>query len=251
LEAPAPALPGKREGRFLVVAIHDVAPEWFDDIGFLIGELDKANIRPRVLKVIPERLPESPELVALLNAEQQNGSEVVMHGYTHRTNGPLRGPWPRRIRGAMFAPGAAEFLSLSPEEMAARVASGRQFMNEVGLRVIGFCAPGWLETAALPPILRRTGFRYDIRMTRLVDLQSGRRIWTDWLGYVGAGPLQDRLVAVANAANRLGAPMFAVLKCFLHPQGARRSPDCRRMLDLLPALMQERTLATYGELIER
>jgi uncharacterized protein len=251
LQPPAPALSRKREGRFLVVAIHDVAPEWFDDIGFLIGELDKAKIRPRVLKVIPARLRESPELVALLKAEQQNGSEVVMHGYTHRTNGPLRGPWPRRLRAAMFAADAAEFLSLSPEEMATRVASGRQILNEVGLRVNGFCAPGWLETAELPPILRRAGFRYDIRMTRLVDLQSRRRIWTDWLGYMGAGPLQDRLIAVANIANQLGAPLFAVLKCFLHPQGARRSPDCRRLLDLLPALMQERTPATYRDLIER
>jgi uncharacterized protein len=251
LEPPAPTNPRKRGARFLVVAIHDVAPEWIDDVRFLVGELDNANVGPRVLKVVPQRLPECPELIALLQAEQQKGSEIVMHGYSHRTGGSLRGPWRRRLRAEMFAADGAEFLSLSREEMATRVAGGRKILEEVGLHVSGFCAPAWLESMDLLPILRRAGFRYDIRLTHLVDLESARRIRMDWLGYMGAGPIQERLVAVANAVNRLGAPMFAVLKCFLHPQGARRNPACRRVLDLLPALTRERTLTTYGDLIER
>jgi uncharacterized protein DUF2334 len=151
----------------------------------------------------------------------------------------------------MFAADAAEFLSLSPEEMVARVASGRQILEKSGLSTAGFCAPGWIEPPNLRAVLRVSGFRYDITLTQLVDLRDGHRIWTDWVGYMGAGSVLEGLVAIANGLNWLSAPMFSVLKCFLHPQHARESAACRRILRLIPYLIPERTLTTYGQRIGR
>lgn len=235
--------------RRLVVAVHDVAPSSLEETRFLLAALDRIGARPRVLKVIPQHLPEYPELLQLLRDEQAKASEVVLHGFTHRTSGRLRGPWPRRLRAAMFAPRDAEFLSLSATEMAERLDEGRELLRRASLLVTGFCAPAWLESPELHPMLRRAGFRYDVRMASLVDLATNRRILTDWIGYMGAGGLQERLVGIANAINRGAAPMFRVLKVFLHPQGARDSIACRRILDLIPVLMRSRTLTTYGQLV--
>jgi predicted deacetylase len=235
--------------RQLVVAIHDVAPEFIDEIRFLVAALDRTGVTPRVFKVIPEHLPDSPDLVKLLIDEQQRGSEIVLHGFSHRIDGHLRGPLWRQLRAAVFAPRAAEFLSLTPAEAERRVNDGRDILWRAGLSVSGFCAPAWLATPELRPILRRAGFRYDLAMTGVADLKTNRRIRTDWIGYMGAGPLQERLVAVAGAINRTAAPLFQVLKVFLHPQQAPESAACRRILDLIPVLMPDRRVTTYGQLV--
>lgn len=235
--------------RSLIVAVHDVSPRMLEETRFLLARLDGMGVRPRVLKVIPQDLLTSAPLVELLRAEQERGSEVVQHGFSHRRLGRLRGPWRRRLRAAIFAPDAAEFLSLSADEMASRLADGREIFRRAGLSAGGFCAPGWLEPGDLHAILRRAGFRYDVRMTGVIDLTSGRRIWTDWVGYMGAGGLQERLVIVADALNRLSAPMFDALKVFFHPQRAPQSGACRRILEAIPGLMRGRALVTYGQLV--
>jgi predicted deacetylase len=233
----------------LVVAIHDVAPDYLDEIRFLLSALDRAGARPRVLKFIPENLGTSPELVQILIDEQRQGSEIVQHGFSHRTSGPFRGPWTRRLRASIFAQRDAEFLSLVPAEMASRLSRGRNILQGAGLSVSGFCAPGWLETPELPSILRGCGFRYNVAMTSVVDLANRRRIRTDWLGYMGAGRIQENLVGIADGVNRATAPLFSVLKVFLHPQQARSNAACGRILDLIPALVRDRTLTTYGQLV--
>ena len=232
-----------------MIAIHDVAPQYLDEIRFLTMALDAASARPRVLKIIPQHLLESPELVSLLREEQAHGSELVLHGFSHQVTGALRGPWPRRLRAAIFAPRDAEFLSLEPDEMLARLERGLEILKQAGLSVSGFSAPGWLAPPELRSALRRVGLRYDVTMTGVVDLANGRRVSTDWIGFMGSGPVQERLVGVANRINRRSAPLFRVVKIFLHPQSARRSAACRRILDLIPTMMQGRTLTTYGQLL--
>ena len=235
--------------RRLVVALHDVAPNYLDEIRCLVAALDRAGVRPRVFKVIPEQLAGSPGLVQLLLHEQHQGSEIVLHGFSHRTSGRLRGPWPQRLRASLFAPQAAEFLSLTPTEVDRRLSLGCDVLRQAGLSVSGFCAPGWLAAPDLHSALRRCGFRYDVSMTSVLDLSSGRRIRTDWIGYMGADRVQEGLVGVADALNRAVAPMFEVLKVFLHPQNATRSSVCRGILDLLPVLARDRTVTTYGQLV--
>lgn len=149
----------------------------------------------------------------------------------------------------VFARHDAEFLTLAPPEMQTRLSDGREILRRAGLSATGFCPPGWLESPDVPGILRRLGFRYDIRLTHLAELRNSERIWTYWIGYMGAGLAQERLVGIANVVNRLSARAFPVLKVFLHPQAARTSAACRKVLERIPDVMRGRTLATYGQLI--
>lgn len=225
-----------------------MAPETFDDVRFLAGRLDALEVRPRVFKVIPQHLATSQELVRFLQEEQRQGSEIVLHGFTHERAGAWRPPRRRQLRARLFAPHAAEFLSIPPDEIEARLIAGRSALERAGLEVRGFSAPGWIESDDVRPILRRLGFDFDVGMTQLVNLRNGERLWTDWLGYMGAGGVQERLVGVANRLNRLAAPRFSLLKCFLHPQRARQSADCRKLMAMIPRLLRERVLTTYGAL---
>jgi len=233
----------------LLIAVHDVAPAYLGEVRFLLRALDAIGAQPRVLKVIPEDLATDGELPALLLKEQAGGSEIVLHGYSHRTAGPLRGPWPLRVRARLFAPSDAEFLSLTAAETTERLRAGRERLAAANLAVTGFCAPAWLALPELPGVLRSLGFHYYVAMSTVVDLVVGRRVRTGWLGYMGSDKTQERLVGVANALTRVAAGRLPVIKVFLHPQGAVESAACRRVLAVIPQLMTGRRLVTYGQLV--
>jgi uncharacterized protein len=240
--------------RQVVVSIHDVAPPWLAEVRWLLAALDDLGVRPRVLKVTPldagrYPLEACPELVALLRAEVAAGSEVVLHGYTHRVAGPLRGPLPGRLRARLFAGTVAEFQSLDVAAMTERLSRGRDDLGRLGLAPSGFCAPGWCADPALPALLRTLGFRYTVGMASLWDLTADRRVSTPWYGYMGAGAAHEALLAVGGRLGLAAGRDFPVVKVFLHPQGAPGSPACRRVFRTLRRLLRERRATTYGQLL--
>lgn len=238
----------------LVVSIHDVAPTFMEDVRYLLAALDAIEVRPRVLKVIPyfeqrDDIRADTAFGRLLAAEAAAGSEIVVHGYTHRAAGPPRGPWAAQLRARLFAGTAAEFLSLDDAAMRARLAAGRAALQDLGLEARGFCAPAWLAPPRLPLLLKECGFHHYVQMLSLLDLATGHRHWTPWLGYMGAGEVQERLVGLGGGAWLAVDSALPVIKVFFHPQGARTSPACARALRVLARLVRERQPATFESLL--
>jgi predicted deacetylase len=225
-----------RLARRVLVSVHDVAPAWVEEVRWLLRELDAIGARPRSLLVIPchngrDDLRRCPELVELLQVEVANGSEIVLHGYTHARAGRWRGDPLTVARAALFAREVAEFVSLEWQEQRARLLAGREILEELGLPTRGFCPPGWLHTAELPDLFRELGFTYLVEMLFLLDVQLRRRLVTPWTRIHGDEPLPRRNYA------QLGAHLLApwrtrarLVSVFLHPQGAPRSPVCQRVL---------------------
>lgn len=242
-------------GSWIVVSVHDVAPAFTAEVQLLLGALDAIGVRPRVLKVVPHaaggpRVDEAPALVRLLHDETRAGSEVVLHGYTHQGCGAFRGDWLTRARAHLFAGPAAEFLTLDPAEAGARLVAGRTVLQGLGINVQGFCAPAWMASKDTRGLLQRLGFRYYVGMNTLVDVQTGRRRWLPWAGYMGASPWHERLVWLGGAVQLAVAARFPAIKVFLHPQRARASTDCQRVLRLLARLVHERRPTTYAALLD-
>lgn len=243
-------------GGRLVVSIHDVAPPLVREVRYLLDALDGAGVRPRVLKVIPNLdgahdARADPAFARLLAEEAAAGSEIVLHGFTHRVAGPLRGPVQTRLRARLFAGPVAEFLTLTSAQMVERLTEGRQILREIGVEPRGFCAPGWLAPAQLSSLLARGGFRYYVTMLTVRDVVAGRTLLTPWMGYMGAGAGQERLIRLGGRVVSVAAPVAAATKVFFHPQGAFDSADCARMLRSVAALARERRLETFGSLVDR
>jgi predicted deacetylase len=236
----------------LVVSVHDVAGPHQEEVGALLRALDALGARPRVLKVVPNLegrwpLRQDPALVKLLQAEVAAGSEVVLHGYTHRTAGPLQGPLAARLRARLFAPHDAEFLSVSPEEADGRLRAGLEELRAVGLQAEGFCAPGWLAPAWLGPLLRGLGFRYHVTMGCVHDLATGQRLLAPWFGCVGAGGLHELLVHVGGSLGAATANTPSPLvKAFFHPQNPHTWGS---QLARLRRALRTRKVTTYRALL--
>lgn len=253
--ARTPVQPADGAPRRLIVSVHDVAPAFADEVSQLLAALDRIGARPRVLKVVPcwgdgPSVWESPDLARLLRAEVDRGSEVVLHGYTHRTAGPVRGSPLSQLRARLFAGEAAEFLSLEEPEARRRLERGRALLRTGGLEPRGFCAPGWLARRDLFPTLRQLGFRYYVGLSTLYDLRDGRRWRMPWIGYMGAAPWHECLVQLGSALLLGAAAGAPVMKVFLHPQGFAGSRAAWRVLQTLAGLLRDRQPITYGDLLE-
>lgn len=232
------------------MAVHDVGAATIAEARWLLDRLTDAGIRARVLKVVPAHAGDA--LRTLVADEAQRGSEVVLHGWTHRREGSARGGLLDRARSRLFAGGTDEFAALAPAEMTERLEFGGAWLDALGVDRGGFCPPAWLAAPGLRTALRRAGFAYLVTLRGLDDLSSGRRVTLPPTGYMGAGPLQEALVGIGSAivtrplATALHAPARRV---FLHPQGARGSRRCARTLAELERLARRLTPATYRSIL--
>lgn len=208
--------------RQLVVAVHDVMGGTLACVRKVLSDLDRMGVTRRTLLVVPgadRPLREVPELRDLLADEVRRGGELLVHGWTHQATGPARGSALTRTRALLFARGVAEFASLDPADATLAAGRARQEMATAGFDVDGFCAPGWLEAPWVGEALRAAGYRFHVRMASVTDLRGGRSLRLGWQGYMGAGPVQERLVAAGAGllAALPGSPPTA--QVFLHPQG--------------------------------
>ena len=245
----------------LIVAVHDVAPSTLPEARWLLSRLDDAGVATRVLKVIPAEDGADARGMAdverLVRDEAAAGSEIVLHGWTHRAEGPSRGAVADRVRARLFAGDTAEFLALEPLEMRGRLESGRAWLDRLGLAPGGFCPPGWLAVPGLAGAARAVGFRYLVTLRGLRDLRQdpGRRARIDLpaTGYMGAGSEQEALMRVGAAL--LSRPLAWLLRApatriYLHPQGASHSRDCARTLHEIEHRARVERPGTYAQLLD-
>ncbi len=219
----------------------------------ILQRLDEIGAKPRVLLVVPVGLSgadaRARHLIDLMRAEQETGSEIVLHGFDHRVAGRLRGKAVDVLRARLFARDDAEFLAIDRDEARQRLVSGRSILAAAGLRVSGFCAPGWLEPPWLPALLAELGFQYDVGMSVIRDLRRGTRSRLPWSGEIGAGPVQETLVGIGGTAYRwLGARQPA-LKVFLHARESQSTP-AERVLRILERELRARRPVTYRGLLD-
>jgi len=249
--------------RRVVVSVHDVAPSTLPNVRWLLERLSAAGVPAgrRVLKVIPDELGagglrRDDEAATLLREEADRGSEIVLHGLTHRApRGASPGGGPlNRLRARLFAGAAAEFLALDHAAAGARVDAGFAILAAVGLQPAGFCAPGWLARPGLADVLRERGLRYAVWFASVEDLAarpgSGRRRHRiPALGYMGAGGSSEALVGVERVLVATAASRLRTVRVFLHPQGAATSPACAATLRALERILRTHAPATYTEVL--
>lgn len=212
----------------------------------------------RVLKVVPaddgDELGADAELAELLRQEQANGSEIVQHGYTHRTVGAFRGSTLDEVRARLFAAEDAEFISVDRDLARTRLRDGRVALERAGLEVHGFCAPGWLAAPWLDDLLEEEGYRYSIGLLRVADFARRRHRTVPAFGYMGAGTVQERLVSLGGdtsiGLHRWLTGELPHLRAFVHPQRASSSADCSRVLGWIGRIAANESVTTYSALLD-
>lgn len=216
--------------RSLIVSLHDVAPPFEKEIKAQIEALRAIGVERSVLKVVPNwhgsfPLSKTPSLVELLREQSELSSQLVLHGYEHRRKGPMRGSPVKLTRARLFAPNAAELMSLTGTEVLQSVRQGIEELHGSDLPIPDtFCAPAWLLTDEAEDALAEAGMKWLTGMFSLRSLRRGRIYWIPSYGFMGAGAGHEIGPSIIGRLESMAIRRLSRLKVYLHPDptGRRR-----------------------------
>ena len=203
--------------RRLVVAVHDVAPPFRDQVEEILSALAPLDV-PVVAAATPRwHAPGSPRAAQAGDWRDllAGFDEVLAHGLSHRRLG-------RRGLVSRLTGNADELASASrrrARELASAAAADLEQIT--GRRPRGFLPPAWQLPARGAAGVRDAGFEYVVRYFWLegADLRTPLRTWSwDW-GVLGspAALLAERLCAWEQQLRRPRTVCVA-----LHPADVRR-----------------------------
>lgn len=169
----------------LAVSVHDVSPRTRPAVEAMLSDLREAGVAVTSLLVVPDhhRKGEAGRdglFMDWLRAREDDGHEVVLHGFYHLRE-PGAGGLAQRVVTEHYTAGEGEFYDLSYAEARRRLARGREMLS--AFDVAGFIAPAWLLGADAERAVRDEGFAYTTRLGGVLDLRSGERTASQSLVY--------------------------------------------------------------------
>ncbi len=147
----------------LLVSIHDVGPRFEREVDQLAQRLEnRIGAGKYAMLVVPDHWGEAPlagnrAFQARLRSYAESGVEMFVHGWFHRDYADHTGT--AYLRAKYMTASEGEFLGLSAEVAAQRMADGRALVEDaIGRPAAGFIAPAWLYGPGARDALARSGF---------------------------------------------------------------------------------------------
>lgn len=237
------------EPRALCVSIHDVAPAtWAECLHLLRAVREVADI-PLTWLVVPhyhDSMLRSRSYELVLEALLAQGHELVLHGYTHRDEAPLRGRLSRRLLRTVYTQREGEFADIDCAEARRRIELGLAWFARRGWPVDGFVAPAWLLGEQAWAALAEYPFIYTTTYAHFHVLQPARKLLAPALVYAArnrAGrALSPLLTGLAERTQR-AAPL---VRLALHPRDAYHPALLAHAQRLIEHLLASREALTKG-----
>lgn len=218
------------------VSIHDVSPLWEREVDVALDMAHEAGAKPALL-VVPDfhgkaPLLDYPAYVDRLRRLAEDGHEIYLHGYYHRSRAwddEARDAKESRDVGArlrhVFAQkvvsgSEAEFSDVSREEALRRLDDGERVLRDAGLPIAGFIAPAWSMPSWVLELLGERGYRFTEDHLRIYDPSRARSKPSVVLNYASRTPA--RLLS-SVAWCRIARPARRVLpaRIAIHPADMR------------------------------
>lgn len=238
--------------RLLLASIHDVAPRFEREVDHLAAELEPFVGTRFAMLVVPNHWGSSPifqgsAFASRLRSWADSGAEMFLHGFYHRDRRHHRGL--NRLRARLLTDHEGEFLGLSHQEAARRIADGRAMIEDItGRPVAGFVAPAWLYGPGANAALAESGMAIAENHWRVWSPGDGRQLARGPV-ITWASRTPARLASSIAAAAVLGrfAPQHA-LRIGVHPGDCRSPALLESIRSTLARASRHRRAAHYSEL---
>jgi predicted deacetylase len=147
----------------LLASIHDVGPRAESAVDQLADLLAQILGGPKfAMLVVPDHwgeapLAANPAYQAKLRNWADQGVEMFVHGWFHKDLAQHTGM--AALKAKHMTASEGEFLGLTRDEAARRMADGRKLIEDIiGREVTGFIAPAWLYGPGANEALAQSGF---------------------------------------------------------------------------------------------
>lgn len=241
--------------RRLLVSIHDVGPRFPGEIAHLVERLSARIGQKRIaMLVVPNHWGEHPlatdrSFCSRLRTWREEGVEMFLHGWFHRDEATHDAR--RRLKARYLTAGEGEFLGLSADEAATRMAAGKALLeNIIEAPVAGFVAPAWLYGPGALQALKQAGFAL---------AEDHLRVWRPDTGAVLArGPVitwasrtpfrTASSLAFAALARTALRPLTTV-RIAVHPGDVTKASLLASIDKTLGAFLPHRPAGRYADLL--
>jgi predicted deacetylase len=180
---------------------------------------------------------------------EENGHEIVIHGYFHerpRRNGEgLRAKFLTRF----YTNGEAEFFDLTYDEAFARITLARDEFRAAKLSPIGFIAPAWLLSRGAQEAAREAGMQYTTHLGSVTDLLTGESQPARSLVYSTRAAWRQTASLAWNATLVRGAEMRELVRLSIHPADFAVSKIRSQIIALAQRFARTRKPTTYRDWI--
>lgn len=239
--------------RLLLASIHDVSPRFDSEIDRLAELLHRYVEDHMAMLVVPNHWGGAPlvpgsAFATRLRSWADRGIEMFLHGYFHRDDARHAGGTDR-LKARFMTANEGEFMALSRNEAAQRVADGRKLVEDViGRPVAGFIAPAWLYGPGALAAIADAGMPL---------AEDHFRVWSPASGAeLARGPVitwasrtRMRLASSLAAAAALRRFSPTVLRIGVHPPDVRHPALVRSIEKTFSAGVRKRRPARYADLL--
>ena len=241
-------------GKYLVVSIHDASPKNLVAIEDILWELEKRNVSPLSVLVIPNhegRYPvdSHPEFVQYMKTLEEKGCEIVLHGYEHISGKGKYGSLRSRIQG-LWGLHLAEFECLDYDSSRMKLEKGIAMFDRLGIEVSGFVPPCWSVNQESYRAIRDMGFSYMTLRDKIIRLKDGGIIESRAYEFEGILTFLDYWNRFHNSRISGRSKQTEVIRIPLHPRDLLGSKPLYRALDIIDRYIEQgRELVTYADYI--
>ncbi len=242
----------------LVVSIHDVAPSTQRIVQEMINDLRQLGVTCSSLLVIPyyhekESLTQNLAFMEWLQEKEEEGHEIVLHGYSHlRPAAESESCWTRWIT-QHYTRGEGEFYDLSYNEARAKLKMGKIELGKAGIdlqKIFGFIAPAWLLSKEGERAVADEEFLYTTRLHGVIDLRKKQPVLyrSQSMVYSVSSAWRRRVSLVWNeflfrVAEQQAWPL---LRLGLHPPDWRYPAIRKQILSVVRRAVIKRSVMTYN-----
>ncbi|MFT3965456.1 MAG: polysaccharide deacetylase family protein [Sphingobium sp.] len=244
--------------RQLLLSIHDVGPRFISEVDRHADRMAAAGVDHRyAMLVVPNHWGKAPlagsDFGTRLRDWAAAGVEMFVHGWFHRDEAQ-HGSSADRFRARHMTAGEGEFLGLSRDEAARRMADGRKLIEDIiGCPVAGFVAPAWLYGDGAREALKDNGFAIAEDHMRVWSPASGDRVLARGPVITWASRSRNRIASSLLAAGVLRRVLKAarIVRIAVHPGDVHVDALNRSIDRTIGAFTTSHRPGRYGDLLER
>lgn len=243
--------------KLLLASIHDVSPRFEREVDQLAELISGILGGPRfAMLVVPDHWSAAPlagnaAFQRRLRDWADNGVEMFVHGWFHKDLADHAGA--AAFKAKHMTAGEGEFLGLSRDIAAQRMADGRKLIEDaIGRDVAGFIAPAWLYGEGAMQALAASGFAMAEDHMKVWQPASGKVLAKGpvitWASRSVPRQLSSRIVA--GLARHALHPQ-KVMRIAVHPGDTSVPALLNSIAATFKAFAARRPAARYADLLPK
>jgi predicted deacetylase len=241
--------------RKLLASVHDVTPAHTARLDRLVPMIQQlTGGRAPALLVVPDYHRRAPikgdrAFARWLRSWVEQGSEMFLHGFTHKDEA-VHAAGAARWKAQRMTAGEGEFLGLGAAEARRRLIEGRRIVEDIGGQAVaGFIAPAWLYGAPSLELLRELAFPLAEDHFRVWRPESGAVLTRGpVITYASRTPMRLASSLLWSQVARHALRRASVVRFAVHPGDADSPALLREIAGTLRSFGRSHAPARYADL---